>query len=138
MIQLYGGRLVDHRSLTIDDIDIEAIAHSLSNQCRYLGHTAWHYSVAQHSVYVSHLVPTLCALLHDAPEAILIDIPRLVKQQKEFEGYRELEKLVWSVIVEKYGLPSIIPDSVHIADKVMLWYEANQLMRNKDSTLNVH
>ena len=69
----------DHFDPERDDnhFHIEDIAHSLALVCRYGGHAAWRYSVAQHSIHVSSLCPPelrLAGLLHDANEAYLGDI----------------------------------------------------------------
>ncbi len=73
------------------------IAHSLSNQCRYSGHTRDFYSVAQHcclltgyALEVRHAtaLEAMHVLMHDAPEAYLVDIARPVKQyMPEYKGW---------------------------------------------------
>jgi len=66
-----------------DSIDIGDIALGLSRQYRFNGHTTTPYTVAQHSVVVSYLVPAehaLQALLHDAAEAYIGDLPSPVKK----------------------------------------------------------
>ncbi len=72
------GKHIDFVNITPDQICIEDIARGLSNECRFAGQLESFYSVAQHSVYVSQIVPpeyALEALLHDAAEAYIKDIP---------------------------------------------------------------
>jgi len=114
----------------VDDVDITVIRHALSNLCRFNGHTSEFYSVAQHSVLVSHHVPEedqLHALLHDASEAYLGDIIRPIKYSHEFSFYRHTEKLWQRTIFQKFGLPEEMPESVKIADNRILMTEFRDL-----------
>jgi hypothetical protein len=114
------------------DICIEDIAHALSNQCRFAGHTRVHYSTAQHSVMASWIVAPpyrLVTLLHDASEAYLSDIAAPVKHDVEFGSfYRSFEAQLERVIAEKYGLEYPYPPAVKFADDVMLRSEQRDLM----------
>lgn len=81
-IQTYTGRQFWPLDPKPEEVCIEDIAHALSQQCRYAGHTIRFYSVAQHSVEIALRVPRAAALwglLHDAAEAYLVDLPRPVK-----------------------------------------------------------
>src|SRR6267378_1608096 len=81
-IVTYSGLQFYHLAPTPEMVCIEDIAHALSQTCRWTGHTKFHYSVAQHSIYCSFLVPAehaLAALLHDASEAYLGDMNRPLK-----------------------------------------------------------
>ena len=90
-----------------DTITIEDIAHSLSHQCRYGGHLPVFYSVAEHSIFCGNAVRViestleLAALLHDASEAYLLDMPRPIKYQ--IPQYREIEDKLMRVIAAKFG-----------------------------------
>lgn len=97
IIQLYSGRMFNVRQPRPEDIIFEDIATSLSRLARFNGHSQKFYSVAQHSVLVTLLVPSVCrdrfafmtphdildcqrqALMHDAHEAYIGDIPRPLK-----------------------------------------------------------
>lgn len=115
-----------------DDVDIRDIAHALSLTCRYSGHCQDFYSVAQHSVILSNLVDeelALAALLHDAPEAYLTDIPRPIKHM--FNEYKlpfsEIEDKIYKVIAEKYGCQYPLPEEVHDLDHNIVADEASVL-----------
>jgi hypothetical protein len=112
-----------------DEVCIEDIAHALSMLCRYTGHCREFYSVAEHSVLVSQVVPieyALIGLLHDATEAYCNDINRPLK--RSLPDYNRIEALNWAAIAEKFELPVDIPDEVHAADWAVLRTEAEDLM----------
>lgn len=130
-IQTYSGRRFCPTKPNPDAIVIQDIAHSLSMQCRFTGHTKKFYSVAQHSVYVSHICneeDALWGLLHDASEAYLIDVPRPLKRSGYFQAYLELEAKMQEAICKRFGLPLGEPPSVKKADTKMLATEARDLM----------
>ena len=111
---------------------IDDIAHALSMQCRFSGHTRWHYSVCQHSVLVADLCPIedkLWGLLHDASEAYLVDVPRPLKHDPGFGAvYRVAEQAMQNRICHQFGLPLVEPESVRDADLVLLETERRDLM----------
>ena len=121
-----------------DDIDINDIAHALSNICRYNGHSKRFYSVAEHSLYVSdycfdHFSTTsaLYGLLHDASEAYICDLVRPLKYEHEFIFYRDLEAKLQKAIYAKFGLDDSFTELTHrvkFADDIMLITEAQILM----------
>lgn len=116
----------------LEDIDIRDIAHALSLQSRWTGHTKYHYSVAQHSVYCSLIGPDSEAferLMHDSPEAYIGDMNRPLKHYTEAgPAYRKIETLVNRAICERFGLSLVEPKSVHLADNAMLYAEKEQLL----------
>lgn len=111
-----------------EDIHILDIAHALSLLCRFGGHCNRFYSVAEHSILVSQVVPpehALQGLLHDATEAYCMDIPRPLK--KQLSNYTEIEQLNWLAVAERFGLNPEIHTSVHEADNNVLLAEKLQL-----------
>jgi hypothetical protein len=132
-IQTYTGKAVYPMDLRPEDIDIADIAHSLSMQCRFNGHCQQFYSVAEHSVLMArHFVLggmteyALPALLHDATEAYLTDVPRPVKPF--LRGYKEAEQRAWLAIAERFGLAPELSAHVHDADNRILFDEKSQNM----------
>ncbi len=119
----YSGRCIDCFAPDPREIDIDDIAHALAQQCRFLGHTDGFYSVAQHSVLVSELVPerdALWGLLHDAAEAYVCDLPAPTKRCRCMRAYRRIENRLLRAVARRFGLPTVLPDSVRQADRLVL------------------
>jgi len=124
-----SGRYFDFIDPSVRDIHITDIARALSRICRFTGHTAQFYSVAQHSVLVSHVVPkrfALEGLLHDASEAYLGDVSSPLKQL--LPDYRDIERRVEDAIRLKFRLSSSAADSVKDADLRLLVTEKRDIM----------
>lgn len=127
-ILTFTGQLFDFTTGN-NVVQIDDIAHALANTCRYGGHCREFYSVAQHCVHASFIVPkqdALWALLHDAAEAFVGDMPRPLKEL--LPDFRTIEKRVEREVLEPYGLIGEMPVSVHHADLVMLATERRDLM----------
>jgi 5'-deoxynucleotidase YfbR-like HD superfamily hydrolase len=112
------------------EVNITDIAHALGNLCRFGGHCNRFYSVAEHSVLVSRVVPpefALLGLMHDATEAYVCDVPRPLKRALG-KTYAAIEALNWFAIAERFGLALHLPECVHDADNEMLLAEKDALL----------
>lgn len=129
-ILLVNGDFFDFKNPRAHDYDIKSIAHALSNLCRYTGHTKRFYSVAEHSVLVSRLVPEKYAfegLMHDASEAYCGDVASPLKRL--IPKYKEIEEGVQEAIAMYYGLVYPFPKEVHEAD-VLAYVTERQSISN--------
>jgi hypothetical protein len=118
-----------------EELAIEDIAGALARQCRYSGHCLAFYSVAEHSVHVAAAAPkahALTALLHDASEAYLVDIPRPIKPH--LSGYAALESKLMEVIAARFGIEWPLPSVVKEIDNAILSDERRQNMAHMDVT----
>lgn len=128
-MQTFSGKQFYPLDPRPDEIDTADIAHALSLLCRYGGHVDRFYSVAEHCVLMSQAVPAqhaLAALLHDATEAYIVDVPRPLKRQ--LEGYYEIEDNVWNALCLRFHLAGDLPAEVKDADNRILLTERNTLM----------
>lgn len=133
-IRTYTGKKINPLDPDPMSICIEDIAHALSNQCRFSGHVQRFYSVAEHSVRVSNIVQTHRGLMHDAAEAYLVDLPRPLKHHWLFGFfYRRIEKRVERIIMERFNLQVEQPESVSVADDILLMTEERDLMRGSST-----
>lgn len=114
-------------------IDIRDIAHSLALKTRYNGQCQNFYSIAQHSVYVAKLIMEnwespvlrLQALLHDAAEAYLQDIPRPLKHTPQMQFYRDAENNLQQIIFQRFNLDPELDPTIKEADYEMFARESS-------------
>jgi len=128
-VQTYSGIQFWPEDPRVEDIDIYDIIHSLSNQCRYTGHTNEFYSVAQHSVICSlNIIPKHAkwALMHDAAEAYISDLASPIR--KLCPAHLDLEEKIQIVIAEKFGLELPVPKQITEMDWRVLATEKRDLL----------
>ena len=120
-IRTYTGKVFDLAVMDPDSICIEDIAHGLANTARFAGQLPKIYTVAQHSWLVSDMASEdmkLTALLHDASEAYLGDMPSPFKSM--MPDFKALENKLMSVIAKKFDINWPIPASVKVIDNYHL------------------
>lgn len=137
-----SGRYVNPLALRADDLDIVDIAHHLSIVNRYTGGTPMPYSVAQHSVWVSHQFKdrdlAFAGLMHDAAEAYLNDIASPVKRSPVMAGYVDAMGKAERLIFATYGIDwplmaAIKPadDAAFLAEVKSFWEPTTLLSRDR-------
>ena len=133
-IRTFTGKYFNIVEPTLDMICIEDIAHSLSMQCRFAGHLPEFYSVAQHCIQCVKFVREehkLAALLHDASEAYLLDIPKPFKHL--ISNYELLEDRIMNLIAQKFGFKYPLSDEIKKVDFFMLELEWKSLFLKTNS-----
>ncbi len=153
--QTYTGKAFDYFNPQPEQICIEDIAHSLSMICRFNGHCARFYSVAEHSLLVSKCAQAdgpehaMFGLLHDAAEAYIGDInpvlksmPFLksmlaIKQYGSWSDLRRMEVELLEAILPSIGLPrhatsKVKMASIRLIDRRMLATERRDIMADCD------
>lgn len=109
----HSGQVLDLDLIRPENVSIEDIAHSLSFQCRFNGHTKRFYSVAEHSLVLRDLVREesgiqnlnrrMAAMLHDAAECYLGDITKPVKEHIVISS--SYEGRILRAIFDSFGVP---------------------------------
>lgn len=117
------------------EIRIEDIAYGLAGEPRFAAQAPV-YVVAQHSVLAVRLVEAWggslierrWALMHDAAEAYVKDLPAPLKRLPELAGYRRIEDIAMRAICDTFGLVGYKkPPIVGRADDVLLDLERQAL-----------
>ena len=102
-MQTFSGKVFPLETFDPRAIDIGDIAHALGMLCRFNGQCQKFYSVAEHSVHVSHEIApdlALLGLMHDAAEAYLGDVPTPLK--KSLPAFCEAEDKLMLVIADEF------------------------------------
>lgn len=135
----FSNKEIDLFDFKVDDVDITDIAWSLGRQRRWLGHTKFDWYVAQHAVVTSYIVGegyALEALLHDAAEAYVGDIPSPFKAG--IPQIEEAESAIMAVVMDAFSVPCTLTLSrtgtrlyekshaVSVADKLINEHEAHE------------
>lgn len=130
-IVTYTGKKYFPLNPRSEDVDRLDIAHGLAKTDRWNRQADCVVSVGLHSINVMKLVQVigghpnmplvkLYALLHDAHEAVLADVPSPVK--KFIPGWGELEEKNDKVIFEHFNLEWPMPPEIHdIVMKADVW-----------------
>lgn len=131
----YSNIDIDLFDFKVEDVDLTDIAWSLGRLPRWLGHTKQDYSVAHHSVIASYLVDddhALEALLHDAAEAYIGDIPKPFKDG--FPEVTEAENAIMSAIMDTFAVPC----SLTLSRTGQRLYAKSPQVAVADKRLNAH
>lgn len=129
-MQTHSGRAFYPLQPAPSEVDIDDIAHALGMVCRYAGHCRRFYSVAEHSVLLSHTVDpehARWALLHDASEAYMGDMVRPLKY--EMPKFQAAEDHLMRIIGVKFGLVGEMPAQVKEHDTRIVVDEREQIMQ---------
>jgi 5'-deoxynucleotidase YfbR-like HD superfamily hydrolase len=127
-LQTVSGRWVNPFDPDPSQLDAGDIARALANQCRFGGHSRVFYSVAQHSVIVSELVEqrggdvedVFAALMHDATEAYLGDMPHPLKHRSPLgAAFKDAEDHLERALHERFGIKPDVQE-IKRADRALL------------------
>lgn len=145
LLRTRSGRMVNPLDPDPGQLVIEDVAYALASIPRYGGHTRL--SVAQHAATMADVyrvggsrgaVPAadvaerarlaLDALMHDASEYLLGDIPSPLKRLPGFTFYREAEDRLMHVLAEKFRFRWPMPPEIAALDRAMRKAEQADLM----------
>ena len=127
-LQTVSGRWVNPFDPDPDQIELGDISRALANQCRFGGHCRTFYSVAQHCVIVSELIEAqggsaedaLAALMHDAAEAYLGDLPHPIKHRSRLgAAFREAEQPLERTIRNRFAIANSSA-AIKVIDRALL------------------
>lgn len=103
--------------LTIKNVTVRDYATHLSHISRFCGALNHRYSVADHLVYVSYLVPPHLAgqgFMHDGHEALCLDVHRPMKVL--LPDYRRVERRIERAFRKHFGMPMDFDPLIKIWD----------------------
>jgi hypothetical protein len=128
-----SARAFDLLNPRAENVITTDLAHALSMVCRFNGHCAHHYSVAQHSLLVAHIIEReggtpeqqLAGLLHDGTEAYISDLTRPLKLLL-IEAARQRE-ITWLNLVSEFSAKSNVVSIRAAAMRILTTAEREEL-----------
>lgn len=135
-LHTFSGREVSILDPKPEQFALEDIAHALSMQCRYNGHSRYFYSIAEHSLLVARALREQgcgievqrVGLMHDATEAYVGDLVAPIKMLPGFAVFKTLEDILWKEGIQPAFELEDIGAEVKRADLRALATEAPQVM----------
>jgi 5'-deoxynucleotidase YfbR-like HD superfamily hydrolase len=127
-LQTVSGRWVNPFDPDSAQLDADDIARALANLCRFGGHSRVFYSVAQHCVIVSRVIEerggdvedAFAALMHDAGEAYLGDMPHPLKHRSALgAAFRDAEDRLEEAIRDRFAIKPNVPE-IKAVDRALL------------------
>lgn len=140
-IETFTNKQYHFMNPSVSEVCIEDISQALSMSCRYSGHVKSFYSVAEHCCIISDKILDLTgdksqaydALMHDASEAYLNDIPRPIKPH--LDNYLSIEGMAERCI-QKALHCNPMNNLIAELDKNIVRDEAVQLFNSIPSWVN--
>ncbi len=123
-IGLLSGAVMNYNRPEESDVTLDDLASALSNICRFSGHLPCFYSVAQHLVNTSRIVPpeyAFDALMHDTSEAFTNALPTPLKWS--MPAFKDLENKIEAAMSWRFEFTFPYPTEVKVADTQMLMLE---------------
>ena len=145
-LQTYSGHFIWPLDPKPSEIYITDIAHGLSHENRYANQSPYPYSVAWHSYVLSMVVPKHLqrfALVHDAPEAYIKDIPRIIRNVEPIKtSYGNMDNHLLNVICEKLSVENEMEELLYYDVKMshcemLVWSRMNPIYLAKLKWLGV-
>ncbi len=135
----WAGEIVDLKTDTIP-INLEAIAHQLSQTCRFNGGTKWFYSNLEHSLNVHDIIeePELKypGLIHDCHEGICGDIITPIAEELDRAKLAEIKLQIDRHVAEYFDCPALLKpevrERIHHYDILIRHLEAYALIKNAE------
>lgn len=130
-VYTFSGEVIYPEEIRQDQINVQDIAYALSGINRYNGHTR--ISVLRHSLAIYHLISQepkvtnqakLYALLHDAAEAYLMDVP-VPKKRYMSDAWHQAYEKIEREIMDKFNSWATIEEVtlVKVLDREVVEYE---------------
>jgi uncharacterized protein len=136
-IRTFSGEYVNVFEPDLETLKIVDIAHALSMNPRYGGHSPVFISVAEHSVWLHDYMQfqgysddeCYSGLMHDSSEAYLVDIPKPIKL--ELPDYNRVEDNLMKALAKKFEFTYPLSPTVKTIDKVALEWEWKYIVTTK-------